>query len=173
MLDTPEQQSPAISLRQAGARDAPALAALRRASLLEQRLLTPDDAPAFERAAVRELQALFAEERLAAWLLVVDQRVAGSACMVFWQRLPYAGTSLHAELSGVFVEAPFRRCGFARELCREAIAAARARGARRIVVHPSPAGRELYRELGFRPVGVRPNYYAEEGEDAVVMNLDL
>jgi ribosomal-protein-alanine N-acetyltransferase len=31
----------------------------------------------------------------------------------------------------------------------------------------------LYRSFGFRAVGVRPNYYAEEGEDAIVMVLDL
>ncbi len=31
----------------------------------------------------------------------------------------------------------------------------------------------LYRTMGFRQVGVRPRYYAEEGEDAIVMTLDL
>jgi ribosomal-protein-alanine N-acetyltransferase len=31
----------------------------------------------------------------------------------------------------------------------------------------------LYRDLGFRPVGVRPGYYADEREDAIVMVLDL
>ncbi len=31
----------------------------------------------------------------------------------------------------------------------------------------------LYRAMGFRPVGMRPNYYADNREDAVVMNMDL
>ncbi|MGC3998770.1 MAG: ribosomal protein S18-alanine N-acetyltransferase [Anaeromyxobacter sp.] len=31
----------------------------------------------------------------------------------------------------------------------------------------------LYQSLGYRQVGVRPNYYAEEREDAIVMILDL
>jgi ribosomal-protein-alanine N-acetyltransferase len=31
----------------------------------------------------------------------------------------------------------------------------------------------LYRNLGFRSVGVRPGYYAEEREDAIVMLIDL
>ncbi len=31
----------------------------------------------------------------------------------------------------------------------------------------------LYRELGYRQVGIRPNYYADEGEDAIVMVADL
>jgi ribosomal-protein-alanine N-acetyltransferase len=32
---------------------------------------------------------------------------------------------------------------------------------------------ELYKSLGFRAVGIRPNYYADEHEDAVVMVMDL
>ena len=35
------------------------------------------------------------------------------------------------------------------------------------------AALSLYRGLGFRAVGVRPNYYVDEGEDAIVMILDL
>ena len=31
----------------------------------------------------------------------------------------------------------------------------------------------LYRKYGFRPVGVRPNYYVEDNEDAIVMLLEL
>jgi ribosomal-protein-alanine N-acetyltransferase len=34
----------------------------------------------------------------------------------------------------------------------------------------------LYKSFGFRPVGVRPNYYVDEGqppEDAIVMVLDF
>jgi [ribosomal protein S18]-alanine N-acetyltransferase len=31
----------------------------------------------------------------------------------------------------------------------------------------------LYRDFRFRPVGIRPNYYVDEGEDAIVMVLDL
>ncbi len=31
----------------------------------------------------------------------------------------------------------------------------------------------LYESFGFKAVGVRPNYYVDEGEDAIVMVLDL
>jgi len=31
------------------------------------------------------------------------------------------------------------------------------------------AAQQLYRRFGFAPVGVRPNYYPESGEDAIVM----
>ena len=32
---------------------------------------------------------------------------------------------------------------------------------------------KMYRSFGFRPVGIRPNYYVEDHEDAVVMLLEL
>jgi [ribosomal protein S18]-alanine N-acetyltransferase len=32
---------------------------------------------------------------------------------------------------------------------------------------------KLYRSFGFRPVGIRAHYYVEDGEDAIVMLLDL
>lgn len=35
------------------------------------------------------------------------------------------------------------------------------------------AARELYAKLGFREVGVRRNYYVQEGEDAILMVLRL
>lgn len=31
----------------------------------------------------------------------------------------------------------------------------------------------LYRSFGFRAVGIRPNYYVDEREDAIVMTVDL
>ena len=35
------------------------------------------------------------------------------------------------------------------------------------------AALDLYRSYGFRAVGIRPNYYVDEGKDAIVMVLDL
>ncbi len=137
-------------LRPAVRGDGNALARLRRASLLELGTLPPGDEVRFERAAAHEFEDLLAQDRLVAWLLVADGRVAGSASVLFWQRLPYPQTSWHAELAGVYVSPALRRHGYARELCREAIDAARARGVRRVVVHPSDGARTLYRALGFR-----------------------
>ena len=34
------------------------------------------------------------------------------------------------------------------------------------------AARRLYQEFGFRPVGVRPRYYSDNGEDALIMTTD-
>ena len=32
--------------------------------------------------------------------------------------------------------------------------------------------RRLYEKYGFRPVGLRPNYYSDNGEDALIMTTD-
>jgi len=34
------------------------------------------------------------------------------------------------------------------------------------------AARLLYQRFGFRPVGVRPHYYSDNGEDALIMTTD-
>ena len=34
------------------------------------------------------------------------------------------------------------------------------------------AARTLYQRFGFRPVGVRPRYYSDNGEDALIMTTD-
>ena len=136
-------------LRPATRGDGFALARMRRASLLELGALQPIDDVRFEREAAHTFEDLLASERLDAWLLVTAGRIAGSASMLFWQRLPYPKTSWHAELAGVYVAPALRNRGFARELCREAVDAARARGVRHIVVHPSSGARSLYASLGF------------------------
>lgn len=147
-------QMPApLALRQADAFDASALAELRVAGLIELGMLDPSAAHAFLPRARAEFWKLLREERVAAWMLLAGGRVAGCACVVFFDRLPYPRTSLHAELSGVYVAAPYRRQGIARELVTEALAAARARGVRRIVLHPTDRTRELYRSLGFSESG--------------------
>ncbi|HTG42464.1 MAG TPA: hypothetical protein VK697_12715, partial [Methylomirabilota bacterium] len=34
------------------------------------------------------------------------------------------------------------------------------------------AARHLYEKFGFRPVGVRPRYYSDDGEDALIMTTE-
>jgi ribosomal-protein-alanine N-acetyltransferase len=34
------------------------------------------------------------------------------------------------------------------------------------------AARSLYQRFGFRPVGLRPRYYSDNGEDALIMTSD-
>jgi ribosomal-protein-alanine N-acetyltransferase len=69
-----------------------------------------------------------------------------------------------------------RRRGVARALMMEASARGRANGAALLTLEvrrTNEAALELYRTLGFRAVGIRPNYYADEHEDAIVMVRDL
>jgi ribosomal-protein-alanine N-acetyltransferase len=69
-----------------------------------------------------------------------------------------------------------RRQGVGRALMEEAVARGRGRGARlsTLEVRRSNAPAiALYRSLGYLAVGVRPRYYAEEDEDAIVMTLEF
>lgn len=147
------QMPEALVLRAADALDAEALVELRVAALLELGLLEPPAAAAFAERARREYWTLLREDRLTAWLLQAGGRIAGCACVLYWNRLPYPQTSLHAELAGVYVAPPYRRRGIARELVIEALASARARGVRRIVLQPAAQTTALYRGLGFEPSG--------------------
>ena len=69
-----------------------------------------------------------------------------------------------------------RRRGVARAVMDETLARGRQRKctlATLEVRRSNEAALNLYRGMGFRPVGVRPNYYVDEGEDAIVMVLDF
>jgi len=69
-----------------------------------------------------------------------------------------------------------RRRGVGRALMVEAGRRARAAGAVLATLEvrrSNEAAIALYRALGYRQVGTRLNYYADEGEDAIVMVLDL
>jgi [ribosomal protein S18]-alanine N-acetyltransferase len=69
-----------------------------------------------------------------------------------------------------------RRRGVGRALMEEAEEAGRRRGATLSTLEvrrSNLAAIALYRSMGYRQAGVRPNYYAEEREDAIVMVLDL
>jgi ribosomal-protein-alanine N-acetyltransferase len=90
--------------------------------------------------------------------------------VVFW----LVHDEVHVLNLGTALEA--RRRGVGRALMEEAHAIGRRRGASvaTLEVRRSNApALALYRGLGYRQVGVRPNYYAEEREDAIVMVLDL
>jgi ribosomal-protein-alanine N-acetyltransferase len=69
-----------------------------------------------------------------------------------------------------------RRCGYARALLRDLILDGQARRARSITLEvrrSNEPARSLYKSFGFRELGVRQQYYSDNGEDAIVMHLDL
>lgn len=129
--------------------DADALANLRARSLIELGLLEARVSSSFIVQARGEFYRMLEQERIAAWLLVDDDRAVGCAMALFWMRLPYPNGMLHAEIAGVYVEPRYRGRGFARELIGDALNAAKARGARRIVLHAREGNKGLYRKFGF------------------------
>ncbi len=76
----------------------------------------------------------------------------------------------------IAVHPDFRKQGHASTLARHILSAARQAKARVVMLEvrvSNHAARSLYRKLGFREVGTRPKYYADNGEDAVLMDLEV
>lgn len=95
-------------------------------------------------------------------------RILGFA--IFWL--------VHDELHilNVATDPSQRRRGVARVVMDAAIARAKEHKctlATLEVRRSNEAALNLYKDLGFRPVGIRPNYYVDEAEDAIVMVKDL
>ncbi len=70
----------------------------------------------------------------------------------------------------------WRGRGLGRMLLAHSLEAARAQGATLVSLEVRASNTvaiNLYRSVGFRPVGVRPRYYSPEQEDALLMQLEL
>jgi len=85
---------------------------------------------------------------------------------------------VHDELQilNVAVAAEARRRGVARRILDRVEGSARERGARVAMLEVRGSNLpaiSLYRSLGDREVGVRPRYYAQDGEDALAMDKEL
>jgi ribosomal-protein-alanine N-acetyltransferase len=81
-----------------------------------------------------------------------------------------------AHILNVAVHPEHRRQGIATALLQAGIDAARLQGAEILYleVRRSNAGAQtLYQAFGFKTVGVRPKYYEDNREDALVMLLEL
>jgi [ribosomal protein S18]-alanine N-acetyltransferase len=106
-------------------------------------------------------------------LLAVEEDDAGERILgfiVFW----LVHDEVHVLNIAVAMEA--RRRGIGRALMEESAAQGRRRAAQISTLEvrrSNVAAITLYRALGYRQVGIRPNYYTDEGEDAIVMILDL
>lgn len=97
-------------------------------------------------------------------IAVLDDKVIG-----------YGGVMVHADeahITNVAVEPDIQHRGVGRALMVNLMRTARERDANTVALEVRvsnwPAQR-LYAWFGFRPIGVRKNYYAESGEDALVM----
>lgn len=92
------------------------------------------------------------------------------AFLVYW----VVRDELH--VLNVATDPPARRRGHAARLVEHAIACARRDRLSCLLLEvrrSNVVARRLYRKYGFRPIGVRARYYAEDQEDAIVMRLAL
>jgi len=79
--------------------------------MIELGYLAPAERGAFVPGAARDFARLFANGALLARVLCNGDAFVGTAGAVLFDRLPYPGGTLHAELSGIYLEAgaPRRR----------------------------------------------------------------
>ncbi len=90
----------------------------------------------------------------------------------------YCGTWFvldEAHITNLAVDPRLQRRGVAKLLLHHLFALARTRGVRRATLevrHSNMSARRLYSSLGFTEAGIRPGYYSDNNEDAVIMWLE-
>ena len=80
-----------------------------------------------------------------------------------------------AHITTFAVEPAWRRRSIGERLLVGLLDAAVARRAREATLEvrlSNVAARRLYEKYGFRPVGIRPRYYSDNGEDALIMTTE-
>ncbi len=80
-----------------------------------------------------------------------------------------------AHITTFAVRKTWRRQGVGERLLIALLALAEARGAHEATLEVRPSNhpaRRLYEKYGFAPVGVRPRYYSDDNEDALIMTTD-
>ncbi len=160
--------------------------AVRARARLEIRKMRPDDLEevmVIEREAFRHPWSLelFRRELEHDWSTILvgvepltsapgkgSERIV--AFLIFWL--------VHDEVHilNVAVAPEHRRKGIARILMAECEKRAHQANAALMTLEvrrSNQAALDLYREFDYRAVGVRPNYYVDEGEDAIVMVKEL
>ena len=92
-----------------------------------------------------------------------------AALLVIWHIID------EVHIATVAVHPDQRRGGIGRKLLATALLAAHEEGAQKAfleVRRSNTPAQELYRRFGFEVVGVRPRYYKDNMEDALLLNLD-
>jgi len=89
-----------------------------------------------------------------AWLATApDASVAAGAglWLMDWPPHMVGKSARRGNILNVYTEENFRRRGLARELMKEVLHWCRDNSVDTVILHASPAGRDLYDELGFKP----------------------
>ncbi|MET0500464.1 MAG: ribosomal protein S18-alanine N-acetyltransferase [Candidatus Binatia bacterium] len=133
-----------------------------------------DEVMAIERTSFRHpwSSRFFLEEMQVACARSVLAEVNGKIVgyVLFWL-LPE-----EVDIHNIAVQTEFRRQGIGHVLLQQVVAQARSRNSSRITlevrVSNLPA-QKLYESLGFLSKGLRKGYYSDDGEDALMMALEL
>jgi len=99
---------------------------------------------------------------------------AGAGAVLAFANYWLVADELH--ILNVAVHPQHRRQGHATRLLAHMVEIARLNSCRCVTLEvrrSNAVAQGLYRRFAFRAVGVRPNYYAEDQEDAIVMLLEM
>jgi ribosomal-protein-alanine N-acetyltransferase len=115
----------------------------------------------------------FERELVRAWAVIRVLRPHSGAPIAAF--VHYWWVSGEIQIMNVATDPALRRRGHARALLNDVLhaAAGRARSLILEVRRGNRAAIALYERLGFQGVGLRPRYYADDGEDALVMRREL
>ena len=107
--------------------------------------------------------------RLSLWLVAMDgERVAG-----------YVGSQSvldEADMMNIAVHPDYRRQGIGRDLVLALAEALQKKGIRGLMLEVRQSNAPaitLYEQLGFQQVGMRPNYYRNPKENALILRKEL
>ena len=101
------------------------------------------------------------------WVLEEDGRVA--AMLVLWFIVD------EAHIATIAVHPDFRRKGLGEQILIHALRAAQTEGAQRAFLEVragNVAAQAMYKKYGFVEDGIRPKYYRDNNEDAILMSLN-
>jgi ribosomal-protein-alanine N-acetyltransferase len=101
------------------------------------------------------------------WVAEVDGKIA--AMLMIWFIVD------EAHIATIAVHPDFRRQGIGEQILLHALRAAHNEGAQRAFLEVragNAAAQAMYKKYGFEMVGVRPGYYKDNNEDALLMNLE-
>ena len=119
-------------------------------------------------------RSAFADELSRPWARLELLHHAPTGRVVAFCNYWLVADELH--ILNVAVHPEARRHGHAAHLLRHILDEARQSNVRVVSLEvrvSNHAAAALYRKFGFREVGVRPKYYANNGEDALLMDLEL
>jgi len=101
------------------------------------------------------------------WVAEADGRIA--AMLVLWFIVD------EAHIATIATHPDFRRQGIGEQILIQALLDVRAEGARRAFLEVragNVAAQSMYRKYGFVVDGIRPRYYRDNNEDALLMSLE-